>query len=119
MKISTISFALVAALAAPLVFAQDATSTSSVEGATAATTQQSASPEKKSWNDVDSNGDGALSHAEVASVPALVEVFAEADVDTDGLLTADEYKGYVAKMQSGAGAGAGAAGGAAGADSEK
>ena len=58
-----------------------------------------------------------MSQAEAASVPALAEVFAEADVDADGALTADEYKAYVAKMQGGAAAGAGAAGGATEADS--
>ncbi|MGY1425848.1 EF-hand domain-containing protein [Lysobacter sp. A289] len=117
MKISTISLALVAALAAPLAFAQDATTADPVEGAAATPTQQAAPSEKKSWNDVDTNGDGALSQAEAASVPALDAVFAEADVDADGLLTADEYKAYVAKMQGGAGAGAEAAGDAAATDS--
>ena len=44
---------------------------------------------------------------------SLVSVFAQADADADGSLTADEYKAYVATVQA-----AGAAGGSAGQPAE-
>lgn len=97
---STLAFAFVASLAAPLAFAQDA---STDVAAQAAPTEQMADPaagtQALSWNDVDADQDGALSQAEAAAVPELVNVFAEADTDADGALTADEYQAYVAKVQ--------------------
>jgi hypothetical protein len=119
------TFALVASLSAPLAFAQsqtDASSTStdaSAQSTTAAdastqsttptdasaqstTTSNDASaattqgdPAKKSWADVDADKDGNLSKAEASAVPALGQVFDQADVNADGSLTADEYKAYV------------------------
>ena len=117
----TLAFALIASLAAPLAFAQEA----GVEtDATAEATAAPAAPEagvaadagaatKLSWEDVDANKDGALSQDEAAAVPSLVQVFAQADADADGSLTADEYKAYVATVQA-----AGAAGGSAGQPAE-
>ena len=61
--------------------------------ASAATTQ--GDPNKKSWADVDADKDGNLSKAEAAAVPALGQVFDQADSNADGSLTADEYKAYV------------------------
>lgn len=101
-KTAAIGVALLLALSAPLAFAQDATDAS---GGTAASPQAATAAgdaDKKSWNDVDTNGDSALSQAEAASVPALAQVFSQADTDGDGALTADEYKAYVAKVQGGA-----------------
>lgn len=65
-----------------------------------------ASTEKKSWSDVDTDRNGSLSRSEAAGVPALGEVFVAADANADGQLSADEYKAYVASTK--------AAGGAAG-----
>lgn len=61
--------------------------------ASAATTQ--GDPNKKSWADVDADKDGNLSKAEAAAVPALGQVFDQADSNADGSLSADEYKAYV------------------------
>ncbi|GAB2626310.1 EF-hand domain-containing protein [Novilysobacter erysipheiresistens] len=114
---STLAFAFVASLAAPLAFAQDAstdvgTDVGTDAAAQAAPTEQmadpaAAAPQALSWNDVDADKDGALSQAEAGSVPELVTVFADADADADGSLTADEYQAYVAKVQAEGSAGSG------------
>jgi hypothetical protein len=108
------SFALVAMLSAPLAFAQDATPTTADPAAqppaaeqtppatyndAAAATTAGDPAAKKSWADVDGDKDGKLSKAEADSVPALAQVFGQADADSDGSLTADEYKTFVAKNQ--------------------
>lgn len=107
--------ALVASLSAPLAFAQ-ATQTAPQPAPQTAPTPQpaptpaaqtdtmaptAATPAKKSWNDVDADQNGKLSKAEASSVPALGQIFDEADSDADGALTPDEYKNYVAKVQGG------------------
>jgi hypothetical protein len=117
------AFALVASLSAPLAFAQqaeqappteqsadaaaatasDAAATQASEPAASgsATAAAAAAPQKKSWSDVDLDKDGNLSKTEASSVPALGQVFDKADSNADGSLTADEYKAYVAKAQTG------------------
>ncbi|HZH42761.1 MAG TPA: EF-hand domain-containing protein [Lysobacter sp.] len=119
--------ALAAALAAPVAFAQstgtsattgtatDASAqtqstqsttdaatqaTTATQGATTATTDTGA--QKKTWADVDIDKDGNLSQTEAAAIPALAQVFAQADGNADGKLSADEYRGYVEKNQAGA-----------------
>jgi hypothetical protein len=110
------SFALVAALSAPLAFAQDAAPTTdtatppAADAQAAPTTSNDAAAAttagdpaaKKSWADVDADKDGKLSKTEADSVPALAQVFGQADADADGNLTADEYKTFIAKNQEGA-----------------
>ena len=109
------SFALVAVLSAPLAVAQDASTTDAAtppaaDAQAAPTTSNDAASAttagdpagKKSWADVDSDKDGKVSKNEADSVPALAQVFGQADVDADGNLTADEYKAFVAKNQEGA-----------------
>lgn len=119
------AFALVAALSAPLAFAQSANA--SVEATPTATTAQTessaqatteanqttattatetsaaptAAPAKKSWADVDADKNGKLTKAEAGTVPALAQVFDQADGNADGALTADEYKAYAAQLQGG------------------
>ena len=113
------TFALVATLSAPLAFAQ--TDTSSTEQAPPPTTSNEASmqspppttsndaaaattagdPAKKSWADIDLDKDGKLTKTEAAAVPALVQVFDQADSNADGSLTSDEYKAHVAKSMEG------------------
>ncbi len=113
------TFALVATLSAPLAFAQ--TDTSAAEQAPPPTTSNEASmqspppttsndaaaattagdPAKKSWADIDLDKDGKLSKTEAAAVPALVQVFDQADSNADGSLTSDEYKAHVAKSMEG------------------
>ena len=121
------AFALMATLSAPLAFAQSAASppqaappteaatqaetgpqaqtatqaATGAQGATAATDAGMA-PAKKSWSDVDTDKDGSLSKTEASTVPALAQVFDQADSNADGTLTADEYKAYVAKIPGGA-----------------
>jgi hypothetical protein len=104
--------ALAAFLSAPLAFAQtaspqpqDPTTSSDQAGAAGASdtsAAQGSSSGKKSWSDVDTDKNGSLSKSEASSVPALSQVFDQADADADGALTADEYKAYVAKAQGGA-----------------
>jgi len=109
------AFALVASLSAPLAFAQSAeasaqaappaeAATQAEANASAATTAPAAgatavAPAKKSWSDVDLDKDGKLTKSEAATVPALGQVFDQADGNADGTLTTDEYKAYVAKVQ--------------------
>ncbi|RPE79693.1 EF-hand domain-containing protein [Vulcaniibacterium tengchongense] len=106
------AFALSAVLAAPFAFAQsaDASAQSAQTDPAAQQTQApptgsaapaagASEPQKKSWNDVDADKNGTLSKTEAASVPALGQVFDQADADADGALTPDEYKAYVAQVQ--------------------
>ncbi|WP_363800545.1 EF-hand domain-containing protein [Lysobacter firmicutimachus] len=106
------ALAVVASLSAPLALAQSApTASDAASPATAAQSetpaagQPAAAPQKKSWADVDGDKDGNLSKSEAAAVPALGQVFDQADADANGSLTPDEYKSYVAKVQSSGGAG--------------
>ncbi|MBT2745601.1 MULTISPECIES: EF-hand domain-containing protein [unclassified Lysobacter] len=110
-----LAMALAATLSAPLAFAQSAgeqappssdaaTAASAAQDTGAATAAQpAAAPQKKSWSDVDGDKDGNLSKTEAAAVPALGQVFDQADSDANGSLTPDEYKNYVAKVQSNGG----------------
>lgn len=108
-KTPLIAFALAAALAAPSAFAQSQTEAppaEAAEQATEATTSndasamtQGASAPKKSWADVDADKDGKLTQAEAAAVPALSQVFGQADANADGTLTAEEYKAFLEKSQ--------------------
>jgi hypothetical protein len=55
-----------------------------------------ATPAKTAWEDLDVNKDGNLSKEETAALPALHEVFDQADSNADGALTGDEYRTYLA-----------------------
>jgi len=109
------AFALVASLSAPLAFAQSAEASAQATPPAEAAKQAEANvpaattapadgvtavaPAKKSWSDVDLDKDGKLTKSEAATVPALGQVFDQADGNADGTLTTDEYKAYVAKVQ--------------------
>jgi len=103
--------ALVAILSAPMAFAQSTAPQTSQDPAAASSADQAGASGaaqgtantsgKKSWSDVDTDKNGSLSKSEASSVPALGQVFDQADADADGSLTADEYKAYVAKAQGG------------------
>ena len=87
--------ALVAAAAMPLAFAQTAPTTDDgMQSAPPTTAAPTAEPRQVTWADLDVDKDGDLSKDEVATVPALSQVFAAADADADGKLTADEYKAH-------------------------
>ncbi len=51
---------------------------------------------KKTWSELDVDKDGKLSKAEAAADPGLMQIFVKADANSDGTLTPDEYKTYVA-----------------------
>ncbi|CAN7198093.1 EF-hand domain-containing protein [Pseudoxanthomonas sp. LjRoot168] len=103
--------ALSAALAMPLAFAQEKTDDaaqaqqteqSAEQAAGSATTptqstEAGATQAKQGWADVDTNGDGNISKEEAGANPGLSQVFDQADANTDGSLTADEYKAFVSK----------------------
>ena len=100
--------AIVAAAAMPLAFAQTTPTTD--DGAMQSTPPQTTSPttaaptaeaKQVTWADLDTDKDGSLSKAEVATVPALSQVFEAADADADGKLTADEYKAHAAADSAG------------------
>ncbi len=86
--------AIVAAAAMPLAFAQTAPTTDDGMQSTPPTAEPTAEPQQVTWADLDTDQDGNLSKEEVASVPALAQVFDAADADADGLLTAEEYKAH-------------------------
>ena len=60
-------------------------------------TEAGATQAKQGWADVDTNADGNISKEEAAANPGLSQVFDQADANTDGSLTADEYKAFVSK----------------------
>jgi len=114
-----LSLALAAASlsAAPLAFAQDGHANASAREhastqamqqhmgtqdrapATPATPAESAGVKKVTWSELDTNGDGNLSKSEAEPVDSLSGAFDSADADKDGMLTADEYKAYLASRQ--------------------
>ena len=92
-------------VAAPLAIAQT-TPTSEAESSPPATgaaeqqpAQSSASGQGLSWADLDADGNGNLSQQEAQRHGALAGVFAQADADANGELTADEYRGFIQKQQ--------------------
>ena len=61
-----------------------------------ATPATPATPAKKSWSELDANGNGTLSVAEAEPLPGLSKAFVKADADANGELTQDEYKAWLA-----------------------
>jgi EF hand domain-containing protein len=102
--------ALGTALVMPMAFAQTAPTTDDSAMQSAPTSQPqaqpapAAQPKQVTWADLDGDKDGNLTKTEVATVPALSQVFDQADADANGKLTADEYKTFASK-NSGAGSG--------------
>lgn len=104
--------ALIAALAVPAIAQSTTTAedsaaatqpqqTEAAEQPTAHTSDQS-SAGHQSWASVDTDGDGAISKQEAQVNAGLAQIFDQADSNGDGKLTAEEYKAFVAKQQSGA-----------------
>lgn len=104
--------ALSAALALPMAFAQEAVTdqqdpttthdpvTQEYTTPEATPTPEAATSQPLTWADVDADGDGRLSRDEAANVPALAQVFDEADADNDGFLTQEEYRAYASQADS-------------------
>ena len=92
--------ALGAALAIPMAFAQDATTPpqdpATQGGDPAQSTAPASSQQPLTWADLDVDGNGTLSRTEASSLPSHAQVFDQADADSDGELTPDEYKAFVA-----------------------
>lgn len=109
--------AMTVALAMPMAFAQTAPTTSADPAVAAPPTAappsgqmqademqaQPAQPKQVTWADLDGDKDGSLTKQEVATVPELSQVFDQADADSDGKLTAEEYKSFAAKAAGGSG----------------
>jgi len=97
--------ALGAALAVPMAFAQDATTAPPHDPATHADPAQSTAPSSTqqplTWADLDVDGNGTLSRTEAGNLQSLAQVFDQADADSDGELTQDEYKAFVARSNAG------------------
>ena len=119
-----IVLAIAATLAMPAAFAQttpaaqdvqqqQATPTSAqAAGVQQPTTEMSADPsamqpKQITWADLDSDKDGSLTKTEAGKIPALDEVFEQADANADGKLSAEEYRTYAAKTDKPAGSSSG------------
>lgn len=112
--------ALSAALVMPMAFAQSDTeaqttqaqteqatpveSTPPAESATGAADQSTdqvsgaaTSSGKPGWEQMDVDKDGAISKQEATANAGLSQIFDQADADTNGALTTDEYKAFVSK----------------------
>lgn len=94
-----LSTALAAAIAAPAAFAQDAKAQQTPPQEASEAAPQSApeaEPAKKSWSELDADGNGSLNVGEAGALQSLAKVFAQADSDGNGELTQDEYKAWLA-----------------------
>ena len=111
--LAILSFALASAIAAPAALAQSAPTNPQDPAAQAMPQQQpteaapQAAPAQKTWAELDANGNGSLSVTEAAPIESLAKVFTKADKDSDGELTADEYKAWLAANGSKSNAGQG------------
>ena len=123
----SLGLAIVAAVSAPLAFAQDANASTTAQdnaaaqpatpatpatpadpqagtAATPATPAQPAADARKvTWSDLDADKDGKLTKTEAAPIDSLSQSFDAADADKDGALTTDEYKAYLAANGKGGG----------------
>jgi hypothetical protein len=99
----SLAVAIAACLAAPMAMAQStdtaADPATAAQDATAVPpTSADASAGATSWNDLDTDMDGRISKTEAVAMPALEQVFDQADADGDGALTSEEYQSYVANQ---------------------
>lgn len=74
----------------------DPAAAGAAQAAVPATPATPATPAKKSWSELDANGNGSLSATEAAPLDGLSEVFVKADADANGELTQEEYKTWLA-----------------------
>ncbi|MFO3707063.1 EF-hand domain-containing protein [Xanthomonas codiaei] len=95
--------ALAAALALPAM-AQSTSPDAAAQTGSSANIAQASGPSSgggQTWASVDTDSDGAISKQEAQVNAGLAQIFDQADGDTDGKLTPDEYKAFVAKQQGG------------------
>lgn len=90
--------------AAPMALAQTHRSHSAEkqsDQSAAATSEDAAtaptSTRSHTWEEIDADGDGAITKAEARADAGLSTVFDEADADADGRLTTAEYTAYIQK----------------------
>lgn len=84
--------ALCGALMLPMAHAQ--TAMEAIPPETTSPTRDSTTPAPMSFEELDANGDGALSKDEAAVDPALAQAFETLDKDADGKLSPAEYAAY-------------------------
>lgn len=84
--------ALYVALVAPTVCAQ--TTIEALPPDSTSPIRDSTAPAPMSFEEMDANGDGAISKDEAAVDPALTQAFETLDKDADGKLSPAEYAAY-------------------------
>lgn len=87
---------------------RDAASQQATGAATQSAQQSGASSGQgqQGWADVDTDGNGTISKQEATANAGLTQIFDQADADTNGELTPDEYKSFISKNYGGAAGGA-------------
>lgn len=88
--------------AAPMTLAQthESHSAGKQSGQSAAREDAATAPTSTrphTWEEIDADGDGAITKAEARADAGLSTVFDEADADADGRLTTAEYTAYIQK----------------------
>jgi hypothetical protein len=89
--------ALSAAVAMPAVHARTSQTVSAEQAISSEATppaRDSSAPAPMSFEELDANGDGAVSKDEAAVDPALAQAFGTLDKDADGRLSPVEYAAY-------------------------
>lgn len=86
--------ALCAAFAMPAAYSQTGTQAASPESETTSPARDNTAPAPVSFEELDANGDGAISKEEAAIDPALAQAFDTLDKDADGKLSPAEYAAY-------------------------
>lgn len=90
--------AFTVAIAAPVAFAQDAQAQQAPPQQATQPPAQSAQdvePAKKSWGELDADGNGSLTVGEAGALQSLAKAFGQADADGNGELTQDEYQAWL------------------------
>ncbi|MET0289574.1 MAG: EF-hand domain-containing protein [Pseudoxanthomonas sp.] len=87
---------------------RDAATSQQATGAATQAAQQSGASSgqgQQGWADVDTDANGTISKQEATANAGLTQIFDQADADTNGELTPDEYKSFISKNYGGAAGG--------------